>query len=204
MPVMKIVKQSARLENPGELKNALKLIERAGRTCYQSEPKGKPEEFVAMLIRRGHESVLEHAKATVRVVTDRGVSHEIVRHRIASYSQESTRYCRYKGGIVVIEPPNMTDAQLAEWAWAATTCEKAYLSLLQEGASPQIARSVLPTCLKTELVITMNLREWRHFLKLRLAPSAHPQMRELAGVIQTLLASKVPVVFDHMYLGVSC
>jgi len=181
--------------------DAEKLIERAGRVCYKSEDKiteDSAQTFIKMLIRRGHESVLEHAVATMLIVTDRGISHEIVRHRIASYSQESTRYCAYRDEIEVIEPSGLHDPGMyATWRNAMTTAEKKYKFLLLE-VSSQVARSVLPTCTKTELVMTANSREWRHFLKLRLAKAAHPDMRIIAAKIHDILAREAPVVFGDV------
>ena len=184
--------------------NAAQFIEAAGRTCYKSEDKITPTSasaFIKMLIHeKGHESVIEHAYATFRVVCDRGVSHEIVRHRLGSYSQESTRYCNYgkeKFGaeITVIEPPFPSDAMRAYWWVACEEAERSYLMMVEKGVSPQIARSVLPTCLKTEIVITYNFREWRHFLKLRTSKAAHPQMREVADMIRRTLVEQCPEVF---------
>jgi len=197
---MKIVKQSVKLEQPISGLDILRRIEAAGRTCYQSEALDSlPYAFVERLIRRGHESVLEHVSISVRVVTDRGVSHEIVRHRIGcSYSQESTRYCAYGAGISVVFPAGLSDENAKRWTTAVQVAEKAYTSMLQSGCSAQLARSVLPTCVKTELVITMNLRSWRHFFKLRCAPAAHPQMRELASMILDLFRKEIPIVFDDV------
>lgn len=183
-------------------------IERYGRTCYKSEDREINEEtakkFVSMLIERGHHSVLEHGSATVRFVCDRGVSHEIVRHRIASYSQESTRYCNYakdKFGneITVIDPsPHMSKEQFRFWYAACEWAEGAYFKLVGEGAKPQMARSVLPNSLKTEIVMTANPREWRHFFTMRAAAPAHPQMRELACPLLKEFREKVPVLFDDV------
>ena len=188
----------------------LERIERAGRTCYKSEERitgTSAKAFAQSIIDRGHESVLEHVSLSVRIVCDRGVSHEIVRHRIGmSYSQESTRYCNYGKAdeIQVIEPPGLVrHEQKYWWEEAVKRAEVAYLSMVILGVSPQIARSVLPTCLKTEFVVTGNLRSWRHFLKLRLAPAAHPQMREVAGMVRDLFVTQVPVVFDE-FREVSC
>lgn len=199
---MRIVQQGFSFESQMDGVEMLKRIERAGRTCYKSEDRitdNSAEKFVAMVIGRGHESVLEHEKVTVRVICDRGVSHEIVRHRIASYSQESTRYCDYgkAGEIAVIEPPGLGGARY-RWIWAMKCCEEAYVRLRDEGVPPQIARSVLPNSLKTELVMTMNLREWRHFFRLRTAAGAHPQMRELAGSMLAEFRRLIPVVFDDV------
>jgi len=187
---LKIIKQSVELLQIS--KDPLKLIEKAGRVCYKSEDKITAESstrFVKMIQARGHESVLEHAFATFRIVTDRGISHEIVRHRLASYSQESTRYCNYskdKFGkeITVIEPPGLTLLQARVWRNGCEHAEVTYFGLLDEGCKPEIARSVLPTCLKTEIVMTANFREWKHFLALRTAETAHPQIREIALAVK--------------------
>ncbi|GHS95526.1 thymidylate synthase [Planctomycetales bacterium] len=200
---MLIIKPAATLEwlTP----DALKVIERAGRVCYKSEDKitgASAEKFVAGILARGHEAVIEHASASFRLITDRGLTHEIVRHRLASYCQESTRYCNYSADkfaaqIAVIEPPDLDAAQQAIWRDACAGAEKAYFALLAAGTAPQIARAVLPTCLKTELVMTANFREWRHFLKLRLADGAHPQIRELARQIAMILSAECPAVFGE-------
>lgn len=180
-----------------------KLIERAGRTCYKSEDKITEDSagrFVEMLRRRDHLSVLEHASATLRFVCDRGVSHEIVRHRTGAYSQESTRYCNYgqeKFGqeIKVIEPPLATKRQRAIWREAMAEAERAYLALLDADVAPQIARSVLPAALATELVMTMNFRNWLHFIAVRSEAAAHPQVRPLAEQAWRILAEQAPAVF---------
>ena len=195
---MTIVKPSAELVS--HTYQPLELIERMGRICYQSEPlvSGTAEAFVRMLIKRGHESVLEHAVATFVIVCDRGVTHEIVRHRLASYSQESTRYCRYSDGITVVEPPGLTDTQRQDWIVAMRDADWAYDHLLGHGASPQIARSVLPTCLKTQIGMTANFREWRHLIRLRTAKAAHPQMREIAGLIRASFWQCWPVIVEDI------
>lgn len=179
------------------------LIEAAGRTCYKSEDQITPDsakKFVEMIKKRGHESVIEHAFASFRVVCDRGVTHEIVRHRLCSYSQESTRYCNYSkekfgGEITVIEPPGLVGMDRTIWEKAMIQAELAYLALVSGGVKPEIARSVLPTCLKTEIVWTANFREWVHILKLRTSERAHPQMREIALEIQQTLRFHCPEVF---------
>lgn len=198
---MKIVKPGFVIEDRIDGMAMLQRIERAGRTCYKSEAKiteTSAAAFVRKIIASGHESVLEHEKVTVRIICDRGVSHEIVRHRLASYSQESTRYCDYgkDGEIQVIEPILLTEAQRSWWISAILQSEIAYNGMRKDGASPQIARSVLPNSLKTEIVMTANLREWKHFFKLRTAPEAHPQMREIAIPLQEEFRRLIPVVFD--------
>lgn len=181
--------------------HALDLIERAGRTCYQSSSGGNTDAFVKGIMDKGHHSVIEHASATFRIVCDRGVTHEIVRHRLASYSQESTRYCNYakeKFGqeIQVIVPPHLSPGDRIIWEQSVKAAEYAYMSLIMRNVTPQIARSVLPNCLKTEIVMTANFREWLHFIKLRTASAAHPQMREIAGMIQSELLALCPTVFN--------
>ena len=186
----------------------LRHIEQCGRVCYKSEDKiteSSAPSFVQKLISRGHESVLEHASFTVRFVTDRGVTHEIVRHRIASYSQESTRYCNYAndqfgGEITVIKPVFVPEesARYAAWQQTCEAAEQGYMRMIKAGATPQQARGVLPTCLKTELIMTANVREWRHFLRLRTSAGAHPQMRDLAIQLQRQLREVVPVAFDTL------
>lgn len=214
---MKIIKPYYTIETPLNSIEILQRIEAAGRTCYKSEDKITPESagpFVAALIKRGHESVLEHVSITVRFVCDRGVSHELVRHRLASFSQESTRYCNFSDNnfgneITVIEPCFWSDSSFKrkavhggcyeEWKRACKSAEKTYMDLISlGGATPQEARSVLPNSLKTEIVMTANLREWRLILKQRTAKDAHPQMRELMCPLLKELKNKVPVVFDDI------
>lgn len=201
---MKIIKPSVTLEwiTP----DALSVIERAGRTCYKSEYKSDadPGTFVRRLIKRGHLSVIEHAVASLRIVCDRGVSHEIVRHRIASYSQESTRFVCYAkdlhgGEIKVIRPSGLDETNPAYITWrvAIEYAETGYMHMIELGANPQLARSVLPTCTATELVMTANFREWRHFISLRCAPAAHPDMRYIANLIKDYLIEYCPVVFGE-------
>lgn len=205
---MQIIKPSFVIEDEINGEEILKKIEKAGRTCYKSEDKITGEsarKFVAGIIKSGHESVIEHEKVTVRMICDRGVTHEIVRHRIASYSQESTRYCNYqKKGVVFIEPfffmgdSDDKKKKYEIWEKAMVDCEKAYNDLIAVGATPQEARSVLPNSLKTEIVVTFNLREWRHFFKLRCAKPAHPQMREIAIPILEEFKKQIPVIFDDI------
>lgn len=188
---MKIIKPDVQFITPIDGATILKRLEQCGRVCYKSEDKiteGSAEKFVAGIIKRGHEAVLEHCSFTVKFICDRGVSHEIVRHRMASYCQESTRYCNYGKGkfgeeITVIEPCFLEPGSRAYdyWRDACEGVEIRYFDMLAEGCTPQEARSVLPNSLKTEVVMTANIREWRHFLKLRCSPAAHPQMRESAN-----------------------
>ena len=205
---MRIVSPGFEILTPVDSEAILKHIELCGRTCYKSEKKITDEScrtFVQSIIKRGHEAVLEHFNITVKFICDRGVSHEIVRHRLASYCQESTRYCNYSkddfsGEITVVEPFYLQPDTLAYNAWkeACEAAEAAYFSLLDWGCTPQEARAVLPNSLKTEVVMTANLREWRHFFKLRCATAAHPQMREVATPLLAVMQKKLPIVFDDI------
>jgi thymidylate synthase (FAD) len=184
----------------------IRRIERAGRTCYKSEDKITDESasgFVKMIIARGHESVLEHEKISVRIICDRGVSHEIVRHRLNAFSQESTRYCNYSkdsfgNEITVIIPPITDEQSIIIWKRAMREAEESYMALITQGVSPQIARSVLPNSLKTEIVWTCNLRQWRHVLKLRTSTAAHPQMREIMCPLLIEFKKLLPCVFEDI------
>lgn len=203
---MNIVPASWSFESPVDQKAILELIERAGRVCYKSEGRigdGTAEKFVRSILSRGHLSVIEHANISVRIVCDRGVTHEIVRHRIASYSQESTRYCNYgneNGGITVIDCGKhfKNPESIKVWMEAMENADRTYNQLISLGETPQIARNVLPNSLKTEMVMTCNLREWRHFFSLRTAKGAHPQMRELAQSMLEGFAAALPVFFGDM------
>ena len=205
---MKIIEPSVELINAPDYKTLLSTIEAAGRTCYKSEDKitdGSAEKFVRNIIKMGHEAVIEHGSVTVRFICDRGVSHEIVRHRLASYCQESTRYCnyskdRFEGEITVVQPSTFSPytEPFKEWYFACSKAEDAYFYLLNLGCSPQEARSVLPNSLKTEVVMTANLREWRHFLKLRCSLAAHPDMRAVANLLRDELQRRYPVFFEDL------
>lgn len=220
---MKIIRPSAHFEGHPVGTEMLKAIEEAGRTCYKSEDKikaGSAEDFARMLIRRGHESVLEHVSLRARFIVDRGVSHELVRHRLASYSQESTRFCNYSGDrfggeITFIQPPwvsveeneeNKNDFYRGEtqpdqsWIIAIEESEKFYFRLLDLGWTAQQARSVLPNSLKTEVVMTANAREWRQVFKLRCSAAAHPQMREVMLPLLKEAHSICPVLFEDLYM----
>ncbi|WP_027371031.1 FAD-dependent thymidylate synthase [Desulfovermiculus halophilus] len=186
----------------------LRLLEAAGRTCYKSEDKITDDSaagFVGRIVRSGHESVIEHANVTVRLIVDRGVSHELVRHRLAAYSQESTRYANYSQErfgreITVIKPCFWEEGspEYAIWEEAMRRAEEAYMQLLDQGASPQQARAVLPNSLKTEVVMTANLREWRHVFRLRCQKAAHPQIREVMLGLLDDMHSRIPVLFDEL------
>lgn len=200
----------------------LQHIEKIGRVCYKSEDKitedgESAKKFVKMLIDRGHEAMIEHSSLSVKFTVDRGVSHELVRHRIASFAQESTRYCNYsldKFGneinVIEIDGGIEHDAKMKnmstlernaiedEWASAMEDAERHYIKLMEMGATPQIARSVLPNSTKTEITITANYREWRNFFKLRTAKAAHPQMQEVTRPLLNELKTRLPIIFDDI------
>lgn len=205
---MRIIKPGFEFMTPISAQVIVEHLERCGRVCYKSEDRiaeGSAEKFLANIVKRGHEAVLEHFSFTVKFIVDRGVSHEIVRHRMASYCQESTRYCNYsKDGfgneITVIEPCffEKGSPEWTLWKHACEVSERYYFNLLDWNRTPQEARSVLPTSLKTEVVMTANIREWRHFLKLRTSAAAHPQIREVAVPLLHELQQLVPVLFDDI------
>lgn len=176
------------------------LLERAGRVCYKSEDKINAEsapKFVKMICKRNHESVLEHAVATIMFTTDRGITHELVRHRIASFSQESTRYVNYykKGEIRVVKPLGMNEDQEYIWWNAVKEAERSYNMMLTNACTPEVARDVLPTCTAADIVVTANFREWKHIIKLRTSKAAHPKIRQLIGMAEALLIAVSQTVF---------
>ena len=206
--VMIIINPSYEILSPINRESALKLIELAGRTCYKSEDKctetsaGPFTEKICNVLK--HESVIEHSSLSVKFIIDRGVSHELVRHRLCAFSQESTRYCNYskdKFGreITVIRPcfftSNEDRIKYHVWKHGCEQAELAYFELIDEGCTPQEARSVLPNSLKTEIITTANYREWRHILKMRTSPGAHPQIREVMVPLGNELATIIPELF---------
>lgn len=205
---MKIINPSYEIIKSISPNDMIKNLERYGRVCYKSESnitQNSANSFVQRIINSGHESVIEHEKITVKIICDRGVSHEIVRHRIASYSQESTRYCNYTddkfGNELTFIKPCFWDQNSNEyniWYKQMKSVEKNYFSLIDLGSTPEQARSILPNSLKTEIVITMNLREWRHFFKLRTSLKAHPQMREISLPLLNEMSNYLPVIFSDL------
>ena len=209
---MKIIKPSFEILTPIDKASIYKQIESIARTCYKSEDKITDEsapKMVKGLLKRNHLAMIEHAHVSVKFICDRGVSHEIVRHRIASYAQESTRYCNYSQGkfgneITVIKPLFFDEGtpEYIIWEESCMQAEKAYNELIEMGRSPQEARSVLPNSLKTEIVVTMNLREWIHFFNLRALGTTgapHPQMKEIAMMVLEEFSNQIPEIFGDMY-----
>jgi thymidylate synthase (FAD) len=210
---MLIIHPSFYVIDTGIRSSTLRRIEEAGRTCYKSEDKitdDSADQFIRRLIKSGHESVLEHENLSVRFIVDRGVSHELVRHRLCAFSQESTRYVDYdKHGLTFIKPPwvyvqsGIYDEHIMsfnnEWLMAMAESAKSYHRLIAfYNWSPQQARAVLPNSLKTELVMTANLREWRHVLRLRASKAAHPQMQEVMRPLLIYMNNHLPAVFEDI------
>ena len=204
---MKLIQPSYQILTKLDGKEILKSIEIAGRTAYKSEDKitdNSAEKFIAMIVKRGHLSVIEHQGFSVRFIVDRGISHEIVRHRLSSFTQESTRYCNYgkeKFGneLNIIDlRPHLTESQSLQWLNAMELAEDSYQTLIQEGCTPQFARSVLPNSLKTEIVVTANLRQWRVIFEQRTAKTAHPQIREVMQPLLDEIKTLIPVIFNDI------
>jgi len=227
---MEIIKPSVEIisdMSEEAIREAMLKLEAAGRTCYKSEaknPECDPEitdGFIGRIIGRQHTSVIEHHSITVKFICDRGVTHELVRHRLCSFSQESSRYCNYsKKGMQFIKPPWVSDKVLGEWnfldmlaltqdeeglpspdfEWMCQMekAEEAYNILIDDGWKPEQARSVLPNSLKTEIVVTANLRQWREVLRQRTAKAAHPQIREIMDTLLEYFVEKMPVIFGDL------
>jgi thymidylate synthase (FAD) len=222
---MKIIDQSYQIKLLADFGPQSELIEDCGRVAYQSEDLINEEsapKFVKMIRGRNHGAVLEHSMMTVKFITDRGVSHELVRHRLASFTQESSRYCNYSKGkfdnqVTFIRPPWVTEKVLGVWGstegrveipidlsnvdstWFSSIAmtEIMYLGLLRDGWSPQQARSVLPNSLKTQIAVTTNFREWLHIFQLRaIEKTAHPQMRDLMIPLYQECRRRAPHLFD--------
>ncbi len=234
---MKIIRPYVQLEDEIDGDKILSMIEKAGRTCYKSEDRitnDSAKEFIRMLVKRGHLSVIEHQSISVRFICDRGVTHELVRHRISSFSQESTRFVIYKNVVFILPlwiedfpeelmnkerefgfistaglPHQLTTSgfdnlafpvseETMLWINSCIHAEDYYLRLLSLGWTAQKARAVLPNCLKTEIVMTCNLRQWREVFRQRTAKAAHPQMREVMDRVLTLFKAAIPIVFEDL------
>lgn len=193
---MKIIEPSAELYGEINPEEILRKLEVCGKVSRQSKL-GDAENFVRSIIKRGHESVLEHVSLTFKIVCDRAIMAELTRHRLASFTVESTRYVKYDE-LTFIDPDFDAQSQYYIWVTVVKGCENFYRKLIESGATPEIARSVLPQCTATTLYMTANLREWRHVLKLRTAKAAHPQMRFIAGQILDILREKLPVIVEDI------
>lgn len=205
---MKIISPNVEVINFSWKENPLLEIEKIARTCYKSEnniTENSSTNFVKTLLKHGHEAMIEHLTITVKIICDRGISHELVRHRIASYAQESTRYCNYNNEkfgyeLTFIKPLfwGETDPKFHGWKWVMETLERKYFQFLAAGAKPEEVRSILPNSLKTEIIVSMNLREWRHFFKLRCVKQAHPQMREISIPMLFKFKELISIIFDDI------
>lgn len=182
-------------------------IENCGRIAYRSDLDGKKDtgNFIKMLIKNGHESVLEHASASFVVDCDRAIANEIVRHRIASYTQESTRYCNYtkkkfSNTIAFIEPCFEDALAISEYKQSCKNSAQSYEEMIKKGIKPEIARQTLSMGLMTKIVMTANMRTWRNFIKLRLGISGnpHPQIRQVTGLILSKLYENCPNIFADL------
>ena len=203
---MKIIEASHEIIKAPLYGEALNLLEVAARVCYKSEDKIKPgsaEKLIESCIRRGHHSILEHINITVRFICSRGISHELVRHRHCAFSHESTRYCNYGGKDMEFIKPFWFDESdslsSARWNDAMDNSAFYYNDMLQKSLLPQAARGVLPNDLKTEIIVTANIREWRHILDLRTAGAAHPDMRILMKPLLAEFKEKYPVLFANSF-----
>ena len=202
---MKIIQPLVKINTTELNQNKVILLSHYARVCYQSKDNASDSSiFLTNIIKKGHESVIEHEKVTVTFIVDRGVSNQIIRHRIGSYSQESTRYCNYSldkfgGEITVIEPFFFQNKEREYQLWkdSCQYAESAYLELLKT-STPEEARSILPNSLKTELVTTYNFREWRHFFSLRCAKEAHPQLRQVTIPLLLLFRKIFSPIFDDI------
>lgn len=197
---MEFIKPSFEIIDDLDGKTIIKKIEKCGRVCYKSEDRiteDSAEKFIRGLVKSGHESVLEHASVTVKFVISRAIANEIVRHRIASYSQESTRYCNYKGGIKVVAPKDCEGDE--GYRKICKISEAQYKKMIAQIFKAEIARGILPNDLKTELVMTANLREWRHFFKLRCDSHAHPELRRVTIPLLEEFYRQIPVVFEDLW-----
>lgn len=193
-----------------------KMIEIAGRTCYKSEDKitnDSADKFVKMLRDRGHHAMLEFDFMIVKFITNRGVTHELVRHRLCSFAQESTRYVNYGGSDIAFIKPVWSGIKQGSYSasatarkdeaetifmWSCYNAEQHYKKLLNAGWRPEQAREVLPNALKTEIVVGANMREWRHIFKLRCSPKAHPQMRALMNPLLVEMQLHSPSLFEDI------
>lgn len=177
------------------------FVAHVARTCYQSESKGSSadEKLVRSLIRNGHHAMLEHSFMSVRFVTDIGTSREIIRHRLFSFAEQSTRYVNFNNkGFEFVLPNGLSDRQKSTVQTVCYMNSEAYNILIEQGLKPEMARSVLPLCTATRIVVSGNMREWRHFFDLRCDKHAHPQIRELATALLDDVKQRVPVLFEDI------
>lgn len=204
---MRIVKPIVEIEKV-DYNRIMKNLERACRTCYRSENNITEESYKTLLkncINRGHESILEHEKITIRMICDVGVYKDLTRHRIASFSIESTRYCNYgkdkfENEIKFIEPVNIDENTeiYEEWKTACGEIEKHYLKMANFGATPDQMRMILPHSTAAQVTMTANIREWKHILSLRANAHAHPAVEQVMIPLLIHFKEKMPEIFDNI------
>lgn len=195
---MKIIEPSATLIDTVDAADIYAKLERCGRVSHLSEPTNA-EEFVRKIIKLGHESVLEHVSLTFKIVCDRAIQNELVRHRHASFTVESTRYCNYDEiTLIGREEDFISDIHASIFGTTLPFSASGYELLLDNGVQPEMARAVLPLCLKSELYMTANLRAWRHILRLRTSKAAHPQMRFIMRQVLDIFRDNLPVIVEDI------
>ena len=207
---MKVINSSYEIIGGIDRESILSKLELCGRICYKSEDKigdfAKTSKFIKSIVGRGHHSVIEHVSITVKFITDRAVTHELVRHRVASYSQESQRYINYTKGVgevTYVRPCTLMAGSPEHNVWEnyCRLAETGYFKMIDMGLAPEVARGLLPNSCKTEIVMTANLREWVHVLKLRTSNAAHPDIRDLMRRLQNELSKLLPEIFEEVADG---
>lgn len=186
----------------------LKHLELCARNCYKSEDKiteDSARQMVRKLLELGHEAMIEHYNLTVKLTCDMGVYKDLTRHRHVSYAIESTRYCNYSKGkfgneLTVMKPCHIKEGTPEYQIWLSTmeTIEKNYNAMAELGCKPDQLRMLLPHSIKADVIMTANLREWRHIFKLRCAPAAHPTVQEVMKMLLGTLKREIPVIFDDI------
>lgn len=205
---MRVIEQSYEILTNIDSKKILQIIEYCARTCYQSYGNQTDDScysFVKMLMTRHHESCLEHYSFSVKFIVDRGIHNELVRHRLSSINAESSRYVNYSkdkfGKEITVIKPSFLEGGTEPfniWLSAMKCAEAEYMTMLSLGCKPEEARTVLPLSIKTETVITANIREWRHILKMRTTDFCHPQMKSIMRLLLDDLKKRIPIVFDDI------
>lgn len=195
---MRIIKPSVSIESNISYEEALRIVENATRVCYKSEDKikeGSAEKLIRGIIKAKHFGCIEHVSLTVKFICDRACSHQLVRHRLMSFNQKSQRYCK-EDNLEVIKPEGLENTSL--WLESCRQAENAYAEMIRRGEKPEVARGVLPNSTATEIYVTANLREWRHFFELRCHRTAQKDIRMLALELLCQMFEKYPVFFEDL------
>ena len=209
--MVRVIEPSVEIFTPLNGNEILKHLERCARNCYKSEDKIMDEsapKMIKKLIDLGHEAMIEHFSISLKIIADTGVLKDITRHRLVSFAVESTRYCLYakdKFGneISVMKPVHIPEGspEYEVWLNCMKDIEKAYLKMAELGCKADACRMVLPHSTKAEIIMTANLREWRHVLRLRTAPAAHPTVQQIMKMVLREFKKNIPVVFDDIPLA---